>query len=48
VREAQEVLDSDDSINHADQIPLEEDEEKLNFLKEMLVKVEIARRQGIF
>ena len=48
VREAQEVLASDDSINHADQVPLEEDKEKLNFLKEMLVNVEIAKRKGKF
>lgn len=46
VKEAQEVVASDDSTNHKHQRPLEEDKEKLTYMKDMLVEVELLKRQG--
>lgn len=48
VREAQELTAADENASHKkQQIPLEENEEKLTYLKEMLVKVEVLKRQGL-
>jgi len=47
VREAQALTAADENASHKkQQIPPEENEEKLTYLKEMLVKVEVLKRQG--
>jgi len=47
VREAQTLVASDENVSHkTQQTPLEENKEKLTYLKEMLVKVEVLKRQG--
>lgn len=48
VREAQALQASDENVSHkTHQTPLEENKEKLTYLKEMLVKVEVLKRQGL-
>ena len=48
VREVQTVVDfADDAAYKPNQTPLEENKEKLTYLKEMLVKVEVLKRQGL-
>ena len=46
VKKAEKAAACDENAIFKKHVPLEKDEDKLNYLKDMLVAVEIAKRQG--
>lgn len=48
VEEEKKAALSEDSFRKTDDTPIEEHQDKLSYLKEMLISAEISKRQGCF